>query len=74
MGNHWILNGVGSEDSRAVMSRDLAPNEEIEMTMAVKAPSIPGNYILEIDMVHEGVTWFKEKGATPLSLPVRVLP
>ena len=74
MGNHWILNGTANEDSRAVMSGDLSPGSETEMTMTVKAPSVPGNYVLEIDMVHEGVTWFKERGATPLSLPVRVQP
>jgi hypothetical protein len=72
MGNHWILNGVASEDSRAVMGHDLSPGAEIEIMMTVKAPPVPGNYTLEIDMVHEGVTWFKERGATPLSMPVHV--
>ena len=47
---------------------------ETDMKMTVKAPQKPGDYILEIDMVHEGVTWFKERGAQPLSLQVRVQP
>jgi len=74
LGNHWILNGNASEDSRAVMSGDLAPGAETEIRMTVKAPATPGDYILEIDLVHEGVTWFKEQGATPLSLRVAVRP
>jgi hypothetical protein len=74
MGNHWILDGVASEDSRAVMSGDLPPGAETDITLAVKAPAVPGDYILEIDMVHEGVTWFKERGAEPLALRVRVRP
>src|SRR4030095_1359464 len=71
MGNHWILNGAGTEDNRAVMSGDLAPGGQTDMKMTVKAPQTPGDYILEIDMVHEGVTWFKERGGQPLSLRVR---
>ena len=74
MGNHWILDGVSNEDNRAVMNGDLAPGSQTDMKMTVKAPQVPGDYILEIDMVHEGVTWFKERGAHPLSLRVRVQP
>ena len=74
MGNHWVLDGIRSEDNRAVMSGDLPPGGETDMKMTVKAPQKPGDYILEIDMVHEGVTWFKERGAQPLSLQVRVQP
>jgi hypothetical protein len=40
----------------------------------VTAPRTPGNYILEIDMVHEGVAFFYEKNSEPLRLNVRVEP
>ena len=72
MGNHWIRNGASTEDSRSTLSADLAPGAETDMKLTVKAPQTPGEYILEIDMVHEGVTWFKERGAKPLELKVRV--
>jgi hypothetical protein len=42
--------------------------------LTVTAPSEPGDYTLEIDMVHEGVTWFKQRGARPLSINVTVTP
>jgi len=74
MGNRWVKNGVMSEDNRAVMKTDLAPGNETEINLTVNAPSTPGDYILKIDMVHEGVTWFEEKGGRPLLLPVRVQP
>ena len=74
MGNHWIMDGVSNEDNRAAMSGDLPPGSQTDMKMTVKAPQAPGDYILEIDMVHEGVTWFKERGAHPLSLRIRVQP
>ena len=74
LGNHWIIGGVSSEDSRAVMNADLPPGAETNIRMTVKAPQTPGDYVLEIDLVHEGVTWFKERGASPLALPVSVRP
>lgn len=74
MGNRWIANGIISEDNRAVMPADLPPGAETEIKLTVNAPKVPGDYLLEIDMVHEGVTWFKEKGGRPLSLQVRVKP
>ena len=48
------------------------PGNEVEIPLTVKAPGQRGDYLLEIDMVHEGVTWFYERGATPLRLTVRV--
>jgi hypothetical protein len=38
----------------------------------VNAPRIPGDYILELDMLQEGVSWFGLLGSTTLKLPVRV--
>jgi len=74
LGNHWIKDGNSSEDNRAVMKTDLGPGAETDLKMVIMAPSNPGNYILEFDMVHEGVTWFKERGAKPLSIRVNVQP
>jgi hypothetical protein len=73
LGNRWILNGKSSEDNRAVMKADLPPGGETDIKLTVNAPTTPGEYTLEIDMVHEGVTWFKERGATPLLLKVSVV-
>jgi hypothetical protein len=75
MGDHWITPaGAAVEDSRALLKADLLPGGETEMTLAVTAPTTPGEYTLEIDMVHEGVTWFSERGARSLRLSVRVAP
>jgi hypothetical protein len=74
MGNRWIRAGATVEDNRAVMKGDLPPGGETQMTLTVNSPRTPGEYTLEIDMVHEGVTWFSERGARPLRLSVRVAP
>lgn len=78
IGDRWLdaagrveINGA---DGRSVMKSDLAPGAEMELQMAVTAPRAPGEYTLEVDMVHEEVTWFYERGATPLHLRVRVAP
>jgi hypothetical protein len=74
MGDRWIGFGTRLEDNRAAMAADLPPGHEAEMKLTVNAPLQPGDYTLEIDMVHEGVTWFSEKGARPLHLNVHVAP
>ncbi|HJT66650.1 MAG TPA: NBR1-Ig-like domain-containing protein, partial [Pyrinomonadaceae bacterium] len=74
MGNRWIRGTENKEDNRAVLKADLPPGGETELTMTITAPSVPGDYVLEFDMVHEGVTWFKQRGARPLSINVTVTP
>jgi hypothetical protein len=76
IGDRWLdeagkveLNGL---DGRTPLPQDLVPGAEVEMPLTVVAPSTRGNYVLEIDMVHEGVTWFWERGAKPLRLRVKV--
>jgi hypothetical protein len=76
--NRW-LNADGSVevtglDGGTAMAADLAPGKEVELPLSITAPRTPGEYIVEVDMVHEGVTWFYERGATPLRLRIRVEP
>jgi len=63
---------VNDMDARSALPRDLKSGEEVELQLNVTAPRVPGNYILEIDMVHEGVAFFYEKNSEPLRLNVRV--
>jgi hypothetical protein len=74
MGNRWLRGSENKEDNRAVMKADLPPGEVTDVTLSITAPKAPGDYTLEIDMVHEGVTWFKQRGARVLSIDVSVRP
>ena len=65
---------VNDMDARTALPHDLKSGEEVELQLNVTAPRTPGNYILEIDMVHEGVAFFYEKNSEPLRLNVRVGP
>jgi hypothetical protein len=73
--NHWLdASGqpVTNDDGRGALPQDLRPGEETEITFAVNAPQRPGDYLLEIDMLQEGVSWFALKGSKTLRVPVRV--
>jgi hypothetical protein len=63
---------VNNLDGRSPITRDLNPGDELQLPLSVTAPDAPGLYTLEIDMVQEGVAFFKEKGSTPLRLRLRV--
>lgn len=73
LGNHW-LNAAGDmlvqDDGRAALPADT--NGPIDLELAVKAPSDAGEYICELDLVHEGVTWFRDRGWKPLQARVTV--
>jgi hypothetical protein len=78
LADRWLDAGArkvfNALDARAALPADLPPGGEVALALAVTAPSEPGDYVLEVDLVHEGVTFFSEKGSKSLRLPVRVEP
>jgi hypothetical protein len=77
-GDRWLdstgTRVVNDLDGRRSLADDLRPGEEVELSLDVTAPRTPGEYVLEIDMIHEGVTFFGEKGSRALRMRVRVEP
>jgi hypothetical protein len=74
LGNHWLDPSgktVINDDGRSALLRDLRSGESVELPLAVSAPA-PGNYILEIDLLQEGVTWFGLAGSQTVKIPVEV--
>jgi hypothetical protein len=63
---------VNNMDGRSSLPRDLWPGEEAELRLTVTAPGQPGDYVLEIDLVQEGVAFFKDKGSRTWHAPVKV--
>jgi hypothetical protein len=78
LGDRWLdpstSRVVNDLDGRTALAADLPPGGETELTLPVGAPKEPGDYVLEIDMIHEGVTFFHEKGSETLRLNVKVVP
>jgi len=75
LGGRWLDESgrpLADADGRSSLSDDLGPTEEAVIYMAVNAPTEPGNYILELDMVQETVAWFKDKGSETAQVRVRV--
>jgi 4-amino-4-deoxy-L-arabinose transferase-like glycosyltransferase len=74
LGNHW-LDPSGrtaiNDDGRSALLRDLKPGETTELPLTVNAPG-PGRYILELDMLQEGVSWFGLVGSPTVRLSVEV--
>jgi hypothetical protein len=40
--------------------------------LQIDAPATAGTYILAVDPVHEGVTWFSEQGVPPYRIPFTI--
>lgn len=74
---HWLdfdtKKAVVFDGERTLLPQDkVPPGAEVEMDLKIKAPDKPGNYILQVDMVHEGLTWFSYQGVPPLEKYVAV--
>ncbi|WP_041276168.1 hypothetical protein [Desulfosporosinus acidiphilus] len=46
---------------RSSLPKDLLPGQKVTLSLIVKAPNQQGQYIVQLDMVQEGVSWFKDK-------------
>jgi hypothetical protein len=77
-GDRWLEAGTGRVvndlDGRTALAAELPPGGEASLQLPVTAPKEPGDYVLEVDMIHEGVTFFHEKGSRTLRMNVRVGP
>jgi hypothetical protein len=67
--NHQV---VVADGLRTPLGREVAPLEEIALEARVQFPSSAGQYILQMDMVHEFVTWFQWQGSPPHETEVNV--
>ncbi|HSJ58887.1 MAG TPA: discoidin domain-containing protein, partial [Anaerolineae bacterium] len=67
-------NIVVADGLRTPLPRAVAPGQEIALSASVKFPNPAASYILQLDMVHEFVTWFGWKGSPVHEATVRVTP
>lgn len=64
---------IKSDGERTPLPNAVKSGETVEVNMLIKAPENEGNYKVEIDMVHEGVTWFKKKGSDTLIINLKTV-
>ena len=76
-GDRWLkADGqtlVTDMDGRYGIAHDLKPGEEEEVPLTVTAPKEPGDYVLEVDLVQEAVSWFSDKGSPTAKAKVTVV-
>lgn len=63
---------IVDEDGAARIPFDIEPGDAAGLRINLKAPSTPGDYVLELDMAQEGSTWFGARGSKTLRMAVRV--
>lgn len=61
------LNMAPQRDLRTDLPADVPPGETVTIEARIALPPEPGNYTIELDLVHEGVTWFKAQKAPVLT-------
>src|SRR5215210_7309455 len=74
---HWLDdrgNAIIWDGPRVDFGGPVAPGDEVEIELRVRAPQPPGRYRLAFDLVEELRFWFAEVGSAPLELDAEVLP
>jgi 4-amino-4-deoxy-L-arabinose transferase-like glycosyltransferase len=75
LGNHW-LNADGTtfanDDARAALLYDVAPGQAAQFRLLINAPRKPGDYILELDMLQESISWFALRGSKTARIQIKV--
>jgi hypothetical protein len=61
------------DNRRFSLPGDILPGQKFELTIAVKSPLHKGQYILEFDLLREGLSWFKDYGSKTLNITLTVL-
>ncbi len=51
---------------RPFLPHDVAPGEEVELDVPIRAPATPGQYVIKYDMVDEFRIWFEACGSRPV--------
>lgn len=74
--SYHLLNAQGNmlryDNARTFFPRRIEPGQTDTVGLVVQAPAEIGNYILEADIVWEGVTWFQDWGSRTAHIPLRV--
>lgn len=71
---------IMSEEKKVIVKDGLRTNltssvksdDSIKLNAVVETPLQSGIYYVEFDMVHEGVTWFKDKGSETTTVKLEV--
>lgn len=74
LADHWLRGGrrVVLDDGRTPLPHALAPGQSVHLDLAVRAPNVRGDHVLQLDVVQEFVRWFADAGSATAEVPIRV--
>jgi hypothetical protein len=53
---------VSFDNLRTPLALEVEPGGEVTIALQIARPTAPGDYLAEVDLVHEGMRWFSERG------------
>jgi hypothetical protein len=68
----WSGKILRFDNPRTSFPRMISPGETVGIRVKVQTPLTKGKYILEFDLVREGLAWFVDSGGVTLRIPVTV--
>ena len=71
---HWLAPGgatLAFDGRRTPLPGRVASGESVSLEASIDVPVRPGDYVLELDLVQEGVAWFGSQGSRTLRASVR---
>lgn len=72
---HWLGSDrkmLLVDGNRTSFSAPVKPESEVSIQLGAAAPTAPGNYILQVSLVQENISWFDSKDVKPLEINVKV--
>jgi SAM-dependent methyltransferase len=63
---------IAFDNARTGLPGHLNPASDTVVALDVTAPEQPGTYWLDVDLVHEGITWFADRGGKTATVALRV--
>ena len=74
-GNHW-RDATGDmliqDDGRSDLPHVVRPGQRVAASLTVEAPHAASSLLCEVDLVHEGISWFADRGSRAVSMPVTI--
>src|SRR5437764_807668 len=77
LGYHWTTASGANvvwDGARTPLGGDLLTGQSITVSPAITAPTAGGSYVLKLDLVQEGISWFSGKGVKMPEQTVSVTP
>ena len=75
--SYHLLSSTGEilkfDNPRSYFEAPLQPNSSLTVDLTINPPVKRGSYLLEIDLVWEGMLWFKEQGNPTCRVELNVI-